>query len=292
VTQTHVDTAKTIESQKVEAITMLAAGVAHELGNPLNSLNIHLQLLARCLDRVAAHRPPGAKRRTAAGRTSKRGKATPSADADVTAARELLQVAGQEVARLDAIVHHFLRAVRPVPPDMRPLDLPKLLGEVLAFMRVEIENRKIAVEASWPDTLPSVTGDRDQLRQAFYNIIRNAVQAMNGGGRLDILCREDSNFVSIRFQDTGAGIAPQNLSRIMEPYFTTHAEGSGLGLLIVNRIVRTHGGELLISSVPGEGAAFTIRLPLRERQVRLLEAAESVQSASIPTNVESRDTGG
>ncbi|OGV82292.1 MAG: hypothetical protein A3K19_25140 [Lentisphaerae bacterium RIFOXYB12_FULL_65_16] len=294
VTQMHVDTEKTIESQKVEAITMLAAGVAHELGNPLNSLNIHLQLLVRCLDRIGAPSAPAPKPRATRGRKTKgAGTQAPPATTDSVAdARELLDVAKQEVARLDAIVHHFLRAVRPVPPQMQPVDLSKLLGEVLAFMRAEIENRKIAVEASWPDALPTVAGDRDQLRQAFYNLIRNAVQAMASGGRLDILCNEDSNFVNLRFQDTGQGIAPENLSRILEPYFTTHAEGTGLGLLIVNRIVRTHGGELLIESVPGEGAAFTIRLPLRERQVRLLEAAKSAQEASIPLDAESRDTGG
>ena len=250
VTQARQDTEKTIESQKVQAITMLAAGVAHELGNPLNSLNIHLQLLSRTLRRI--------KDEELAGEV-----------------RELAEVAAHEVERLDAIVQNFLRAVRPVPPDMRQVTIQKVLTETLAFMRTEIENREIRVDASLPQDLPRVMADRDQLKQAFYNIIKNAVQAMPDGGLLEIVCTVDGDFVSIRFADTGKGISPDDFSRITDPYFTTRPDGTGLGLLIVDRIVRSHGGEMGIET--GEhGAAFTIRLPLRERQIRMLEAARPV----------------
>jgi len=248
VTQAHRDAEETIESQRVEAITKLAAGVAHELGNPLNSLNIHLQLLSRRLQAA-----------------EDRGLAEE--------AGELLRVATQEVERLDSIVNNFLRAVRPVPPEMRQTGIEKVLGESLAFMRKEIEDRDILVEASWPENVPSVLGDPDQLKQAFYNLIKNAVQAMPDGGMLQIACTVSDNFVDIRFADTGKGISSDDLSRIMEPYFTTRPEGTGLGLLIVNRIVRSHGGELGIEGGEGQGAAFTIRLPRRDRRIRLLEAA-------------------
>ncbi len=247
VTEAQKDTEKTIESQRVQAITMLAAGVAHELGNPLNSLNIHLQLLSRTVAQL-----------------------TDRAVADEI--EDLLNVATHEVERLDSIVTNFLRAVRPVPPTLRRITVQKVLAEALAFMRLEIENRKIRVDASLPQDIPRVMADADQLKQAFYNIIRNAVQAMPEGGLLQIVCTVSDEFVDVRFADTGSGISPEDLSCIMEPYFSTTAGGTGLGLLIVERIVRSHGGELVIES-SDEGAAFTVRLPLRDRQVRLLESA-------------------
>ena len=245
-TQVHQDQQKTIESRKIEAITDLAAGVAHEIGNPLNSLTIHLQLLRRTLARQA--------------------------DPELAAeAGELLDVATQEVTRLDAIIHHFLRAVRPTPLNLAPVNLRELLTAALAFMSREIDDRHILVEATWPDTLPLVMGDADQLRQAFFNIIKNAIQAMPDGGALRVGVEERGAFLEVRFADTGRGIDPAVLPRILEPYFTTRQDGNGLGLMIVDRVIRGHGGELGIDSVSGRGTVFTVRLPLHTRQVRLLE---------------------
>ncbi len=244
VTERHQDALKAAESQKVQAITMLAAGVAHEIGNPLNSLTIHLQLLQRRL-----------------------AKAKKDADS-----AELVDVALQEVNRLDAIVQHFLRAVRPVPPEMRRLDVHEVLAGVLEFMRREVEDRGVLVELAWPEQLPQVLGDAEQLRQAFYNIVKNAVQAMPDGGALRIAARETGQFLELRFADSGKGITPEAFAHLMEPYFSTKEEGHGLGLLIVDRIVRAHGGDLGIESVPGAGTVFTVRLPLRERRLRLLQS--------------------
>jgi signal transduction histidine kinase len=257
VTESHRDAAEHVESQKVRAITMLAAGVAHELGNPLNSLDIHLQLLSRCLDAMADEHA-------------------------VSDARELLEVASQEVSRLDSIVTNFLQAVRPVPPDMKPVNLRKLLGEAIAFMRVEIEDRDIKVEAEMPNSIPQILGDADQLKQAFYNIIKNAVQAMTGGGLLRIVCTVRDAFVDLRFSDTGKGISAEDMSRIMDAYFSTRPGGTGLGLMIVDRIVRSHGGELGIESSPEKGATFTISLPLKQRQVRLLKPPSEDHIIDVP----------
>jgi len=249
-TQAHQDQQKTIESRKIEAITELAAGVAHEIGNPLNSLTIHLQLLRRTLERRAG----------------------PELAAETG---ELLEVAAQEVTRLDAIIHNFLRAVRPVPLQLAPLNVRDLLTGALEFMAREIADRQIRVEAAWPGALPLIMGDADQLRQAFFNILKNAVQAMPDGGLLRVGAEERGAFLEIRFADTGQGIDPAVLPRILEPYFTTRQDGNGLGLMIVDRIVRGHGGELGIESVPGRGTVFTIRLPLHTRQVRLLQQGQS-----------------
>ena len=255
ITAAHEDTEKHVESRRVEAITMLAAGVAHELGNPLNSLNIHLQLLGRRLLEVKDE----AVRREA---------------------QELLEVATHEVERLDGIVSNFLHAVRPQPPKLSPLEVRQVLEETLAFMEPEIGNRDIQVRAVFPDALPSVLGDADQLKQAFYNLIKNAAQAMQGGGQLQITCSIRPDFLDIRFADSGQGMNAAEMTRILAPYYTTKAEGTGLGLLIVERIVRGHGGELAIESDVGRGSVFIISLPLRERQVRLLQSrAEPVGSA-------------
>ncbi|MBP5639986.1 MAG: PAS domain-containing protein [Victivallales bacterium] len=234
-----------VETQKVKAITMLAAGVAHELGNPLNSLGIHLQLLKRNL-----------------------GKCELSKERDK--AMEHLEIAQQEIARLDSIVKNFLSAVRPVPPQMMPLDIEAILREAIGFMQNEIENRAIWVELTLPDSIPLLLGDKDQLMQAAYNLIKNAIQAMPDGGRIDISVNVDDIFVNIRFADTGCGFDQTQISNLMEAYFTTKSSGHGLGLLIVDRIVRAHGGELTIEGSPGKGAAFTISLPRQSRMVRQL----------------------
>ncbi len=240
-----------IESEKVEAITQLAAGVAHEIGNPLNSLTIHLQLLKRALRGDDDEDDSGE---------------------NLNDARELLDVALQEVTRLDSITNEFLRAVRPTMPKMNTVRIQQVLADSIGFMRREIEDRGIRVEASLPDQIPVIHGDDAQLKQVFFNILKNSIQAMNSGGLINIDCRVNGEFVEVRFTDDGKGISQENLGRILEPYFTTRTEGTGLGLLIVERILRAHGGELSIESQENEGTTVTIRLPRRERQARLLTA--------------------
>ncbi len=249
VTAQRHSTEAVIESEKVEAITQLAAGVAHEIGNPLNSLTIHLQLLSRALD----HGVEGEV---------------------LLDARELLQVALQEVSRLDSITNEFLRAVRPTLPSMDTVRIQEVLADVVRFMRHEIEDRGVRVEASLPDQLPVIRGDVAQLKQVFFNVLKNALQAMSDGGLITVECRASNDFVEIHFTDTGKGISQENLGRILEPYFTTRAGGTGLGLLIVERIVRAHGGEIGIESEEGVGTTVSVRLPRRERQARLLTAGD------------------
>lgn len=251
VTEACLANEKQVETQKVKAITQLAAGVAHELGNPLNSLGIQLQLLQRALDKI------------------------PAATADTDRAAQHLAIASQEVRRLDSIVKNFLNAVRPVPPQLRPLDLRQLLATSVGFMRQEIEDKNIQVDISFPDSIPSLLGDRDQLTQAFFNIVKNAIQAMPDGGQLHIACSVNDLYVNLKFADSGRGIRELELSRILEPYFSTKSSGTGLGLIIVDRIVRAHGGELAIESQPGRGAAFTISLPRQARVTRQLKPSQA-----------------
>ena len=130
----------------------------------------------------------------------------------------------------------------------------------------------VLVEVECPEDLPAVQLDANQIKQAFFNVIRNAIQALTNGGLLKISVASTDRFVSISFKDTGPGIAPEELSQIFEAHHTTKSEGSGLGLMIVQRIVRDHGGQIEVHSEPRIGTTFTIFLPRDEHRIRLLKA--------------------
>ena len=140
----------------------------------------------------------------------------------------------------------------------------------MAFLGAEIADRNIIVEQELRSDLPMMEVDRDQLKQAFYNIIKNAFQAMKSDGILRIRTDVNDQFVFITFADTGGGISADHMTSVFQPYFTTKAQGSGLGLLIVRRIVRAHGGEIDLVSTEGVGLTLTIRLPFHDTRVRLL----------------------
>jgi len=249
ITETRRSEQQTIESERLSALTLLAAGVAHEIGNPLNSLNIHLQLIER-----EARKLDGSKR---------------------AELQESVEVAQAEVKRLDSIITHFLRAVRPTRPQLKPESINSIVEESVRFFTPEIKDRDIVVEQELRSDLPLLELDRDQMKQAFYNVMKNSFEAMKSRGVLRIRTDMDDSHVMVRFNDSGGGISAQNLSRVFEPYFTTKASGTGLGLLIVRRIVREHGGELGIESSEGKGLALTIRLPYIDKRVRMLEAGDA-----------------
>ena len=248
ITESRRSEQQTLESERLNALTLLAAGVAHEIGNPLNSLNIHLQLINR-----EARKLDGAKR---------------------TKLQESVEIARAEVNRLDSIISQFLRAIRPTRPQLRPENVNSIVEEAVRFFAPEIKDRDIVVEQELRSDLPLIDIDRDQMKQALYNVIKNSFEAMKSRGILRIRTDKDDSHVFVKFTDTGGGISPENLSRVFEPYFTTKSSGTGLGLLIVRRIVREHGGELSIESSEGKGLTLTIRLPHVDKRVRMLEAGD------------------
>ena len=248
VTGEKQTTERLIENEKTSSILLLAAGVAHELGNPLNSLTIHLQLIARRLKRLKV--PKGGE-----------------------ALAESIAVCQEEVKRLDGIITHFLEAVRPRPPDLAETNAVDVLDEVLRFQADELKNRGIVVEAETPADLPTILADRNQLKQVFFNVISNAVEAMGPGGRLKIKSRADDDSVQLLFGDSGVGIKQEDLARLFEPYHTTKPGGHGLGLMLVQRIMRDHGGQVGIESKAGVGTVVTLTFPQQNRRVRLLPGA-------------------
>jgi len=248
ITQEKQSTEERIENERTSSILLLAAGVAHELGNPLNSLTIHLQLMERRLKKLK-----GVK------------------DRDAEALAESIKVCRDEVVRLDGIISHFLEAIRPQPPDLAEINLGEVLAEVLRFQHDELADRGITVEAEVTDFLPVVMADRNQLKQVFFNIIKNAMEAMQPGGFLRIQARSDDDFVYLLFGDTGSGIKQEDLVRLFEPYHTTKTGGHGLGLMIVQRIMRNHGGQVGLESQEGKGTVVTLQFPQKSRRVRMLQ---------------------
>lgn len=245
VTSDKRSTERRIEDERASSVLLLAAGVAHELGNPLNSLTIHLQLMERRLRKLKA-----------------------SADSEALA--ESVKVCRDEVRRLDGIISHFLEALRPRPPDLAQVNLAEVLAEVLRFQEGEFKDRKVALEAEIPATLPPVLADKEQLKQVFFNLTKNALESMQPGGALRIRSRADDDSVYLLFGDTGAGIRQEDLTRLFQPYFTTKPGGSGLGLMIVQRIMREHGGHVGIESKEGVGTVVTLQFPRKERRPRML----------------------
>ena len=246
-TSSRAETQEHIESERLNALTLLAAGVAHEIGNPLNSLDIHLQLIERKIRKL-----PSSYRQSLT---------------------ENMQTARQEIQRLDTILKQFLHAVRPTTPRREPRNLNAILHQTLGLLEPEISSRNITVNLDLSETLPPALIDPDQFQQVFYNLIRNAYQAISGeNGIIGIQTRStDTDFI-ISISDNGIGISPEHMGSLFEPYRTTKSAGSGLGLLIVRRIIREHGGEIEIHSNPNQGTSILIHLPHTAPSPRMLPA--------------------
>jgi PAS domain S-box-containing protein len=261
-TEARQKTFEAIESERVQALTLLAASVAHEIGNPLNALHIHLQLMERELKKLKL------------GRESKGESREQEVRADSTRKLEqFLEVSKGEISRLDYIITQFLQAIRPAPLQLKMASINGVVEKTLELLRPEIENRGVTVKIKLARNLTATPIDATQMQQVLVNLVKNAAQAMTNGGTLTLQTGENADAVWVSVADTGGGIPQEQINRIFEPFYTTKKKGSGLGLMIVQRIVRAHDGKIELESHVGRGTTFRIWLPLHERKPRLLENA-------------------
>lgn len=217
-------------ARRIQIMGRQFSGVPHELKNPLNAMTIHLELLKQKLgnDPAVSH----------------------------------VEIIRQEVRRLDERVQALMRFVRPEEVTFAPVAVAPLLANVVAALRPEADRAGVAIAAGCTDATLLVEGDAALLRDAFLNLVQNAIQAMPKGGRLSIACAAAADRrVRVRVEDTGVGIPPENLERIFELYFTTREKGTGMGLALVFRTVQIHDGTIDVESTPGVGTAFIVVLP-------------------------------
>ena len=248
ITQERRSAEERIENEKIASVLNLASGVAHELGNPLNSINIHLQLIRRRLAKFAD-----------------------KIDSQVLESiSDSVEICSSEVARLDGIIENFLKALRPMRPNLCDCDAIKPLMETLKVLHEEFVNLKISVDVDSENQLPAILADENLLKQLYFNILKNAMESMSQGGSIKICARSDDRFVKVSIADSGCGMSDEELSRMFEPYFTTKPDGHGLGMMIINAIVRAHDGNIDIESKEGEGTMITVSIPRSEPAVRML----------------------
>ena len=227
--------------EKRRLLSRLLARLAHEIRNPLSSLDIHVQLLEEDLAQTS-----------------------PETKAKLSGRLEIIR---GELHRLENIVRQFLRLAGPSALDLAPVKIGEVIGHICDLLQPEAAARRIALEAKIAEGLPPIAADHDQLIQALLNLVINALQAVERDGRVQLEAWLADGTLAIAIRDTGPGIPADRLQAIFEPYFTTKPEGSGIGLWIAQEIVLAHGGSIQAANSPEGGAVFTMRLPLERKAV-------------------------
>jgi PAS domain S-box-containing protein len=260
ITEKRSREAQLRRAENLASLTTLAAGVAHEIKNPLGSLSIHIQLIQKAMEankelyyNVHPEQTEDDDSRSYFSRLDK-----------------YLGVVNEEIDRLNRIVVDFLFAVRPMNMDFREGNINALIEELAEFVRYELEEAKINCVLDLEKDLPRTGFDERYMKQALLNLIKNAQAAMDRGGTLTIKTEFKDGQIDILVMDTGVGIPDANLYKICEPYCTTTETGSGLGLTLVFKIVREHRGEITVKSREGKGTRFKITLPIPQKERRLI----------------------
>lgn len=221
-------------SQRLSALNRLTGGVAHEIKNPLNSIGLHLEILK---DRVAG--------------------------SDEVADEEL-RILREETKRLDRVVKTFLDFTKPVELKLGAVDLNELLNGLSQFLMPEALSKQVKLTVKVEAERAMIRGDADLLKQAFLNLVRNGMEAMSEGGPLEIEVEQMPVEIVVRIRDHGMGIPIESRSKIFQLYFTTKAQGSGIGLAVTYRVVQLHNGSIQFESKPGQGTVFELRFPKLE----------------------------
>ncbi len=222
-------------SEKLAAVGTLMAGLSHEIRNPLNAAGLQLSVLERRIRKLAG---------------------VPQAPL-----LEPLSLVQDEIQRLEHVLEDFLQFARPRDLKARPVQIEGVVARVLDLLEGEAHRRGVAIERRL-ERLPAVKGDADRLQQVLMNLCLNGIEAMPGGGRLDVSAAVADGEVIVSVEDEGHGVPADVQRRMFEPFFTTKASGSGLGLPIVHAIVQQHGGTIRAENRDPKGARFEVRLPI------------------------------
>jgi signal transduction histidine kinase len=209
----------------------LAAGLAHEIRNPLAGI-------AGVLDLIGGDLPPS------------------------SASREVWKDVQQEIRQIQKILNELLDYARPKPPHIAPADLNATAEHAASLARQQVLSQPIEIRFLPAEGLPPVAHDTGQMHQVLLNLLLNAIQSIAGAGSVELAVEREKETAIIRVSDTGRGIDAEHLANIFRPFFTTKGQGTGLGLSLAQRIVEAHGGRIEASSTPGQGSQFTVRLPL------------------------------
>ena len=222
-----------VENERLVAIGTTAAKIGHELANPLNGMSLTIQLLEQRLNRQLN-----------------------PVDGQITSTVNRLR---NEVSRLGTLLEQFRSLSRREKFDFQPTTLTALVGEAIEIEMPRYAEKGIQVECSFASDLPTIIVDIDKMKQVIFNLAKNAAEAMAGGGKISIKATASDDKVTLEISDTGTGI-PTGID-IFEPFFTTKPQGIGIGLSIVQQIVRAHGGSITYNSEHGKGTTFVIALP-------------------------------
>lgn len=285
-TETRREKIEAIESEKLQALTSLAASIAHEIGNPLNALHLHLQLLEREVKNLSTTQNDNiavgiSSHTVTPGKLLLQKETNPS----VQKLRDYLRITQGEIKRLDYIVQQFLQAIRPVKPKFQLDDLNQVVRETIKLLQPEIENRGLSTFVELCENPTKALIDTNQIKQVLVNLVKNAMQSMTRDGQLIIRTANEGNGIELSVEDTGTGISKEKINRIFEPYFTTKKKGAGLGLMIVHRIVKQHSGRILVEPREPCGIRFRIWLPSATKKQRLLDSSrEEIDNSIILKN--------
>lgn len=224
---------KVINAEKFSVIGELAAGIAHEVRNPLTSVKGFLQLMARRFEK----------------------------DDQI---HNYINIMLDEIKRINHIISEFLLLARPAVPIKRMASVNNILEEILLLLQGELLIKNVELVKQYDRECPEITVDVEQIKQVFLNLVANSIAAMPKSGTICIASQFDNseNVIRIRFSDTGSGIDPSQMEKIFDPFFTTKEEGTGLGLTVSYRIVENHGGKIEVQSKKEHGSTFIVTLPV------------------------------
>ncbi|MDR0444874.1 MAG: hypothetical protein LBG98_01115 [Puniceicoccales bacterium] len=246
ITSDRTSTQQLIENERISSVMLLAASIAHEIGNPLNSIHLQLSLIDQSAQSLDHNHKAKIQTQT--------------------------KTCQQEIERLHHIVHNFLQAIRPTPLQRSDIDIMALLQEVIQVMGPELESVGMSTYLHTDEAIiPTILGDGEQLKQVFFNLIKNAMEAMGHTGHLSMTLHSDFDWLHLSFQDSGIGMSSEVCCRIFDPFFTSKKSGDGLGMVIVQRILRDHGASIQIKTQEDRGTCISLKFPLKIKKAKLLK---------------------